>query len=131
MSMTIGTLAVAGDTRVTTIRFYERAGLMLAAARTSGRHRSYTNDHVRRLIFIRRARELEFSIEEIRTLLALMESMPTSCREAQHLATAHLEKIRGTIARLRKIESLLAGAVIQCSGKPLSSCPVLRLLKLS
>jgi len=126
--MTIGVLAAAGRTQITTIRFYERAGLMPPAARTAGRHRCYTNDHVRRLMFIRRAREMEFSIEEIRTLLVLTEPAPTSCEDARRLASAHLKKIGRTIARLRKLETLLAGAVVQCSGKPLSACPVLELL---
>jgi len=127
--MTIGSLAEAGRTSVTTIRFYERAGLMPFPERTAGGHRNYTNDHLRRLLFIRRARELEFSIEEIGTLLLLAEPARTSCREIQHLAIAHLTKLRQKITELTRLERMLAAAVDQCSGKPIPPCAVLELLE--
>jgi MerR family mercuric resistance operon transcriptional regulator len=126
--MTIGTLAAASGIRVTTIRYYERAGLMPLPERTAGRHRNYTRDHLRRLLFICRARELEFGIEEIRTLLVLAEPTRTSCGEVRHLAAAHLKKLRQKITDLVKVEAMLAGAIEQCSGKPKSPCPVLELL---
>jgi MerR family mercuric resistance operon transcriptional regulator len=127
--MTIGTLAVASGIKVTTIRYYERIGLMPAPARTAGRHRNYTNDHRRRLLFICRARELEFSVEQIRMLLVLAEPARMSCRDVQNLAAAHLKKLRHKITTLVKLEAMLAGAVAQCSGKPTPPCPVLELLE--
>lgn len=127
--MTIGTLAAANGIKITTIRYYERAGLMPSPPRTTGRHRNYTIDHQRRLSFICRARELEFSIEEIRTLLVLAEPARTSCREVRHLAAAHVTKLRQKITALVKLEAKLAGAVARCSGEPHPPCPVLELLK--
>jgi len=125
---TIGMLAAATGIKITTIRYYERAGLMPPPARTAGRHRNYTDDHQRRLLFICRARQLEFNIEEIRALLALAEPARMSCREVHHVAAAHLKVLRQKITRLVKLEAMLAGAIARCSGKSKSPCPVLELL---
>jgi MerR family mercuric resistance operon transcriptional regulator len=126
--MTIGALAAATGLKITTIRFYERAGLMPAPTRTAGRHRSYTTAQLRRLLFICRARELEFSIEEIRMLLVLAEPARPSCREVQNLAAAHLKRLHQKIADLIKVENVLSAAVKTCSGKSNPTCPVLELL---
>lgn len=127
--ITIGALAAMSGLKITTIRYYERAGVMPAPVRTAGMQRNYTKDHYRRLIFICRAREFGFSIEEIRRLLLLAESPRSSCAEAQQLAGAHLEKLRQLIAALVKLEAILTGTVAQCSGKSILPCPVLELLK--
>ena len=129
--MTIGALAAASGIKITTVRYYERAGLMPAPMRTAGRHRNYTSAQLRRLLFICRARELEFSIEEISLLLILAEPAraKTSCREVQHVAAAHLKKLRQKITGLMKVEAMLADAVERCSGKRIPSCPVLELLE--
>src|SRR3546814_956908 len=66
-SLTIGDLAKATATKVETIRYYERIGLLPAPARTQGNYRSYTADHLRRLSFVRRSRELGFTIEQVRS----------------------------------------------------------------
>jgi MerR family transcriptional regulator, mercuric resistance operon regulatory protein len=123
----IGALSAAAGTQVTTIRYYERIGLMPRPARTPGGHRNYTSDHLRRLTVIRRAREMGFTVEEIRTLLALAESPGTCCSELQQLATAHLARVRRAVERLTAVEATLVRAVSQCSGEP--SCPVLELLE--
>jgi MerR family mercuric resistance operon transcriptional regulator len=127
-TMTIGSLAIEGGVRITTIRYYERAGLIPPPARTAGRHRNYTSNHLRRLRFICRARELKFGIQEIKTLLVLADSGRISCSEVQHLAAAHLEKMRQEISTLMKLEALLTDAVAQCSGRSNLRCPVLDLL---
>jgi MerR family mercuric resistance operon transcriptional regulator len=127
--MTIGAVAIKSGIKITTIRFYERAGLMPVPTRTAGRHRSYTNNHVLRLQFICKARDLGFSIKEIRTLLDLAEQGQTSYRAVQHLAAVHLEKLRRKINNLIKLEAVLADAVGRCSGKQNTSCPVLDLLQ--
>jgi len=127
--MTIGALAAASGIKVSTIRFYERAGLMPLPARSVGRQRTYTGDHVRRLRFICRARELEFSVEEIRVLLALAQPAQTSCREVHDLAAAHLERLQRKITVLTKVATMLSGAVERCSGEPNPPCPVLELLE--
>jgi MerR family mercuric resistance operon transcriptional regulator len=129
--MTIGALAAASEVKITTIRFYERAGLMPAPARTAGRHRSYTTAQLRRLLFICRARELEFSIEEIKMLLVLAEPASPACREIQNLAGAHLKRLHQKIADLVKVEDELSAAVRTCCGKSNPTCPVLELLRSS
>jgi MerR family transcriptional regulator, mercuric resistance operon regulatory protein len=126
--MTIGVLAAASGIKITTIRFYERAGLMPAPTRTAGKHRNYTAAQLRRLLFICRARELEFSIEEIRMLLVLAEQARPSCRDVQRLAASHLKRLRRNIADLMKVEAVLSAAVKSCSGKSITACPVLELL---
>ena len=73
-TLSIGQLGKAVATKIETIRYYEQIGLLPVPARTSGNYRSYADDHVRRLGFIRRARELGFSIAEIRELLGLAEA---------------------------------------------------------
>jgi MerR family transcriptional regulator, mercuric resistance operon regulatory protein len=126
--MTIGKLAIESGVNVTSVRFYERIGLMGVPERTLGRHRVYSNDHLRRLRFIHRARDLDFSIEEIRRLLALDEPARTSCREVQEITAAHLKNIRQKLASLRRIEDILARTLKQCSGKATPQCPILDLL---
>ena len=123
--LTIGALAKAGESQVTTIRYYERAGLMPVPQRSGGTHRVYADEHVRRLRFIRRARQLGFTIAEIKMLLQLADSERTSCGEVQRLATAHLQKIHAKIATLVQLEKILAHTLAGCSARPNASCPVL------
>ena len=126
--MTIGTLAASCGIKITTVRFYERAGLMPAPTRTAGRHRIYTRSQQRRLLFICRARELKFSIEEIRILLVLADPAKPACGDIQHVIAAHLNKLRHKIGYLMKIEAVLSAAVKNCSAKSIAPCPVLELL---
>jgi len=129
--LTIGGLAKAGETRVTTIRYYERAGLMPVPERSVGTHRVYATEHVTRLWFIRRARELGFNIAEIKMLLGLADSERTPCGEVQRLAIAHLQKIHARIATLVQLEKMLAHTLAKCSGQSSAPCPVLDWLKTS
>ncbi len=126
--LTIGRLAAAAGVNFETVRYYERIGLMPPPARTASRHRAYEAAHVRRLTFIRRARELGFSIEDIRALLALAEPSQASCAQAQEIAQAHLDDVRAKLADLAKLERILARTVARCSGGPAPSCPVLDML---
>ena len=96
--------------------------------RTDGGHRNYAAAHVRRLTFIRRARELRFSIEDIRALLELAEPGRVSCGEVQKIAALHLHSVRTKLADLAKMEKLLANTVAQCSGNRSPTCPVLEML---
>lgn len=127
--MTIGSLAASCRVKISTVRFYERAGLMPAPTRTAGRQRTYTKSQQLRLLFICRARELKFSIEEIRLLLALAEPPKKSCGEVRILAVAHLKKLRQKITDLTNVESVLSDAVRHCSARSSASCPILDLLE--
>jgi MerR family transcriptional regulator, mercuric resistance operon regulatory protein len=126
--LSIGRLAAAAAVNLETIRYYERIKLMPPPARTPGGHRSYGDEHVRRLMFIRRARELGFGIEEIRALLALAAPGRVSCAKVRKIAEARLAEVRAKLADLSKLEHILAGTVSKCSGEPAPPCPVLDML---
>ena len=128
---TIGALAAGSGVKISTVRYYERAGLMPPPERTAGGHRTYTSDHQHRLLFICRARELGFSIEETRTLLALSDSGWTQCTTFQDIAAENLKRLRNKIAGLQKVETMLSGAMRQCSNSSRKLCPILELLKAS
>lgn len=128
-SLTIGRLAAATGVNLETVRYYERIGLMPPPARAASGHRIYEQSHVRRLAFIRRARELGFGIEQIRTLLAIAEPNRSSCAEVRELAQTHLDEVRAKLADLAKLERILSATVSRCSGDPAPTCcPVLDLL---
>jgi MerR family mercuric resistance operon transcriptional regulator len=126
--LTIGRLAAAAGVNLETVRYYERIKLMPRPARSARGHRVYESEHVRRLAFIRRARELGFSIEQIRTLLALAEPSRGSCAEVQKVAQTHLDEVRAKLADLAKLERILAESIARCSGEVAPSCPVLDML---
>jgi len=127
-SFTIGKLAAAAGVNLETVRYYERIKLMPPPARTASGYRAYEQGHVRRLAFIRRARELGFGIEAIRALLALSEPSRASCSEVREIAQAHLSEVRAKLADLIKLEQILAQTVAQCSSDQAPSCPVLDML---
>jgi MerR family mercuric resistance operon transcriptional regulator len=126
--LTTAALAKASGVHLETVRYYERIGLMPKPARAANGYRAYGPEHVRRLSFIRRAREIGFSVAQIKELLGLAEPGRASCAEVQNLAAAHLAEVRAKIADLRKLETILASALERClSGTP-PACPVLDLL---
>jgi MerR family mercuric resistance operon transcriptional regulator len=95
-------------------------------SRSAGRYRLYDLDDVRRLGFIRRARELGFTLEEARALLALStHDGRTACAEVRQLAAGHLEEVRAKIADLKAMETVLADAVRQCDAGELPGCPLI------
>lgn len=126
--LTIGRLAAAAGVNLETVRYYERIDLMPPPARTASGHRAYDAAHIRRLAFIRRARELGFSIEEIRALLALAEPTRASCAEVREIARVHLDDVRTKLADLTKLERILGETIGRCSGDPAPPCPVLDML---
>ena len=126
--LTIAKLAEASGVHLETVRYYERIGLMPKPSRTASNYRSYGPEHVERLSFIRRAREIGFSIGEIKELLVLAEPGRASCTEVQTLTAAHLGKVRAKIADLSKLEAILAGALERCLVEPAPACPVLGML---
>jgi MerR family mercuric resistance operon transcriptional regulator len=125
--LTIGRLAQASGVNLETIRYYERIGLLQPPPRTAGGHRAYEDAHRRTLRFIRRARELGFTIEQVRELLKLSENAQP-CGAVLAISTAHLADVRRKLADLTRLEAILAGAVSQCSSTPTTSCAVLEML---
>lgn len=126
--LTIGPLAKASGVHLETVRYYERIGLMPKPSRTASNYRNFGPEHLERLRFIRRARELGFSIREIKELLALAEPGRASCAEVQTLTAIHLGEVRAKIADLRRLESVLADALDRCLMEPAPDCPVLDML---
>ena len=112
---------------IETIRYYERIGLFPSPPRTEGGHRLYSGAYLKRLVFIRRSRELGFALDEIRNLLGLVEG-GHACGEVQAAALAHLKNIRRKIGDLRRMERTLADTAARCEGGTAPDCPIIDVL---
>ena len=108
-----------------TIRYYEKTGLLPDPPRTAVGYRIYSAAHATRLRFILRARELGFSMEDIRGLLGLEDGTAPTCAEVKERTERHLVDIRTRIADLRRIEAVLAATASRCSRAKAPDCPVL------
>lgn len=132
-TLTIGKLSALTGVNIETVRYYEKIGLMQKPPRTSGGHRSYTQEHAERLRFIRRARALGFAIEETRTLLRLSVSSANSCAQAREIAASHLAEVRAKRDDLAKLETILSDTIAQCDAQCCNgvapACPVLEILE--
>lgn len=127
-ALTIGTLAKRTGVKVPTIRYYESIGLLPEAPRTGSNRRSYDEASVRRLRFIRHARELGFEVEAIRQLLTLADDPGRPCREADVLARAHLAEIESRITRLEALRDEVRRMVEGCAQDQVRSCHVIEVL---
>ncbi len=105
--MRIGELALASATPVETIRFYEREGLLPAAARTEGNYRIYTAPHAQRLAFIRQCRSLDMTLSEVRVLLRFKDQPLADCGEVNSLLDEHIGHVAERIKALRALQSEL------------------------
>jgi MerR family transcriptional regulator, mercuric resistance operon regulatory protein len=127
-NVAIGELSRLTGVNIETIRYYERIKMLPTPSRTASGRRVYAATDIRTLAFIRRARELGFSLDEIRALIRLGGPEKASCREVREIATHHLEGIRAKLGDLQKLERLLAKTVARCSGKTAPDCPILDIL---
>ena len=123
----IGELSRRTGCNIETIRYYERIGLMPAPPRRC-RYRSYGGEDVGRLGFVRLARELGFTLDEVRALLGLAASGQSSCAEVRDLAASHLQDVRARIADLKRMERVLAGSVRACDAGQDPGCPLIHAL---
>jgi MerR family mercuric resistance operon transcriptional regulator len=122
----IGELAGQTGCNIETIRYYKRVGLLPHPPRSAGRYRLYDTGDVRRLAFVRRARELGFTLDEVRALLALSADYSDStCGEVRELAARHLADVRVKIADLRAMERALTEAVRRCDAGQRLGCPLI------
>lgn len=120
----IGDIARLSGVQVETIRYYERIGVVPKPARTKGGHRLYSSDQLNRLVFIRRSRELGFSLAEVRTLLDLIDGDEMTCEEVHGITMEHLSKVRQKVADLRRLEKALKELAGHCSKGQVPDCPI-------
>jgi len=124
--LTIGQVARLARVGVETVRFYEREGLLQEPARRASGYRQYPEDVIARLRFIRRAKELGFSLKEIRELLALRVDPETTCAEVRSRAEAKIADVEEKIQALQRIRKALVKLTGVCRGRgPTSECPIL------
>lgn len=126
--LSIGDLSRATGVKPTTIRFYEGEGLLPRPDRTDGGHRDYGEDHLRRLGFIRHARELGFAMEPIRALLALAADAGADCGRAHLLATEQVAEIDHRLRRLEALRAELVRMAEACEGGTVAECRIIETL---
>ncbi|MEO6782250.1 MAG: Cu(I)-responsive transcriptional regulator [Bradyrhizobium sp.] len=122
--MNIGTVAEKSGVPPKTIRYYEMIGLIAPADRRSNGYRAYSDVDMRTLNFIKRARNLGFSVEEVRELLDLWRNKHTSA-EVKALAITHLQALDHKIAELAALRRTLTDLVTRCRGDARPDCPIL------
>jgi MerR family mercuric resistance operon transcriptional regulator len=131
-ALSIGELSRRTGVNIETIRYYERIKMLPAPPRTASGRRVYGPAETRSLAFIRRSRELGFTLDEIRALLALsIENGKAACGEVRELAAGHLGDVRAKIADLKAMERVLAEAVRSCDAGELPGCPLIDVLSAS
>lgn len=127
--MGIGELAEETGVKIVTIRYYEQIGVLPPAARTDANYRAYSPEHAQRLRFIRRCRELGFSLDQVRDLLRLSAENASSCTEVCSLAERHLEVIQSKLADLNHLASELRRITASCNGsRPMAECRIMEAL---
>jgi MerR family transcriptional regulator, mercuric resistance operon regulatory protein len=123
--LTIGTVSDRAGCNIETIRYYERVGLMPRTARSEGGHRLYGEEHVKRLGFIRRSRELGFTLDQIRTLLGLVDGRRYTCAQVKRITVEHLDEVHRKVVDLKTIERVLKDMAAQCDGGAVPKCAVI------
>ena len=123
--MQIGRASEASGISAKMIRHYEAIGLIPSANRRDSNYRDYSSDDVHQLSFIRRARALGFSMDEIRDLLRLWADGKRSSREVKKLALEHIEDLNGRIVTLQEIRDTLVKLANSCDGNHRSNCPII------
>ncbi len=129
-SFSIGQLAKQTRCKVETVHYYEKKGLMPEPPRTEGGHRLYAIQHVKRLNFIRRSRELGFSIEQIKELLRFIDEPDHYCGEIKAMAMQQARAVQQKIDDLERLKIGLNQMVSQCKGQGYSvdDCPIIEAL---
>jgi MerR family mercuric resistance operon transcriptional regulator len=130
VGLTIGKVARSAGLAIDTVRYYEREGLLQKPARTPSGYRQYSSDAVKRLQFIRQAKELGFTLSEIRELLALKVAPGKSCADVRSRAEAKIANVEQRIEQLNRMKRALTKLAAACSGRgPTSECPILEALE--
>jgi len=125
-SLTIGQLAKKAEVNIETIRYYEQRGLILKPFRLESGYRKYTHDTVIRIQFIKRAKELGFSLREILELLSLKLDPNTTCDNVKKRAEIKITDIEEKLRTLQRMKKALMKLMVKCKGRgPVSECPIL------
>lgn len=130
MPMKIGSVAEAAGVEVSTVRYYERRGLLAEPPRTDSGYRQYDQSVVHRIRFVRQAQDLGFTLEEIEELLELRVEDPASCGAVEETTRAKLGSVEAKIRELLRLRAVLVGLVRSCEAKEATEeCPVLAMLE--
>lgn len=126
-TMTIGQVAKQAGVGVETIRFYEREGLIAEPARRASGYRRYAPEAVRRIRFIRHAKDLGFTLREIKELLEMRVESDCHCDKVLALARAKIDDVEQRIGKLQKMKRALSALARDCQrGRPSDACPILK-----
>ena len=127
--LTIGKVARQAGVGVETIRFYEREGLIEKPPRRESGYRQYPEETVSRVRFIRRAKELGFTLKEIKELLSLRASPKSQCADVRRRAEAKINDIEQKLRVLQRMKKALVKLTAACGGRgPMTKCPILEAL---
>jgi MerR family mercuric resistance operon transcriptional regulator len=127
-AVSIGRHSRQTGVNVETIRYYERIGILPQPPRTAGGRRIFDGTAARRLIFIRRCRELGFGLDDVRAMLSLVDRDEADCAAIRELTEGHLMEVRSKLAVLRRMERVLATMVKQCRSGMVPDCPIVETL---
>lgn len=127
--ITIGDLAKGTGTKVVTVRYYEQIGLLPVPSRTAGNYRTYSNEHMHRLRFIRRCRDLGFTLDQIRDLLRLSSQKSEECAEVDRITALHLAEVEQKISDLKRLAKELRRLNSCCKGNlTIADCRIIEAL---
>lgn len=127
--ISIGDLAKGTGTKVVTVRYYEQIGLLPVPSRTAGNYRTYSNEHMRRLRFIRRCRDLGFTLDQIRDLLRLSSQKGEECGEVDRITAQHLIEVEQKISDLKRLAKELRRLNNCCQGNGIiADCRIIEAL---
>lgn len=119
---TISQLAHAAGVPTTTLRYYERIGLIEPEDRSAGNYRLYSEESLRKLKFIRAAQSIGFTLDDVRALLGVQDGSMASCREVQALVAARLGDIESRLRDLRHVQRVLKQSLEKCRENELAGC---------
>jgi Cu(I)-responsive transcriptional regulator len=128
MALTIGEMGKATNTKIETIRYYERISLLPKPPRTTNNYRDYGKAALARLSFIRRSRDLGFSLDQVRALLSLSDDRSCDCAGIDGIANEHLLEVDRKIADLQALRRELKAVIDSCDGGTVAECRIIEAL---
>lgn len=124
-TFTIGQLASAAEIPTATIRYYEKIGLLASPSRSGSNYRQYGNDDLDRLTFVRRARDIGFTIDQVRNLLSFSDQQNGDCCTVTALIEEHLAAVEQKIADLLLLKDRLTSLLTSCRGGLVADCRII------